>query len=215
MTRSSRASGIRKLSAADETLLLAGAEFRILGNGDNRTFVTGADGLTETIFLPIGSYTLTEQKAPAGYVAGGTGSALEVRADGVYVEGQKLLGEVMTYTVKNLPQSFYLRILKQDQDSKQPLSGVAFQIVGADGQKHALVTDANGLTASIPLAPGTYAVSETIAATGYNLPLAGWSFTVTEGAASRSFRLKTPQSTPLRTACSRWYWRMKKRPAAC
>ena len=174
---------IRKLSAADETLLLAGAEFRILGNGVNRTFVTGADGLTETIFLPIGSYTLTEQKAPAGYVAGGTGSALEVRADGVYVEGQKLLGEVMTYTVKNLPQSFYLRILKQDQDSKQPLSGVAFQIVGADGQKHALVTDANGLTASIPLAPGTYAVSETISAAGYNLPLAGWSFTVTEGAA--------------------------------
>ena len=174
---------IRKLSAANDTLVLAGAQFRILGNGVNRTFVTGADGLTETIFLPIGSYTLTEQKAPAGYVTGITGSALEVREDGVYVDGEKLLGEVMTYTVKNQPQSFYLRILKQDQDSKQPLSGVAFHVVGADGQKHALLTDENGLTASIALAPGIYAVSEVVAAAGYNLPLAGWSFTVTEGAA--------------------------------
>ncbi len=175
-----------KVSAASDNLTLSGAEFRIIGEGVNRIFVTGEDGLTENISLPIGEYTLTEQKAPAGYVADGTGRHIQVTTEGVYIDGILLTDEAPAYTVKNTPQSFRLRIVKQDKDSGIPLSGVAFSVTGADGEKHSLVTDDHGMTETISLAPGKYAVSETIAAAGYNLPLTGWSFTVSEGAAMQA-----------------------------
>lgn len=57
---------VKKVSTNDEKLVLPGAEFRILGGGLDRTYTTGADGLTEQITLPIGEYTLTEMKAPGG-----------------------------------------------------------------------------------------------------------------------------------------------------
>ena len=66
---------VKKVSTNDEKLVLPGAEFRILGGGLDRTYTTGANGLTEQITLPIGEYTLTEMKAPEGYVIAGTGAA--------------------------------------------------------------------------------------------------------------------------------------------
>lgn len=43
---------VKKVSTNDEGLTLPGAEFRILGGGLDRTYTTGADGLTEQITLP-------------------------------------------------------------------------------------------------------------------------------------------------------------------
>ena len=172
---------LQKISAANDELALEGAQFRILGNGINKTYVTGSDGLTEVIMLPVGSYTLTEQKAPAGYLADGRGYALEIKVDGVYVDNVKLDDALPTYTIKNAPQNFLLRIEKRDRQNRQPLEGVAFSVVNRDGKKYSLVTDQYGMTETIALTPGTYSVSEVIAAPGYELPLAGWSFTVSEG----------------------------------
>lgn len=82
---------VKKVSANDEKLVLPGAEFRILGGGLDKRYTTKADGLTEQITLPIGEYTLTEMKAPEGYVIAGTGRHISVRADGIYLDGDKLL----------------------------------------------------------------------------------------------------------------------------
>lgn len=171
---------VKKVSTNDEKLVLPGAEFRILGGGLDRTYTTGADGLTEQITLPIGEYTLTEMKAPEGYVIAGTGRHISVRADGIYLDGDEL-GEGEAITIRNAPVNFKLRLVKVDADTNQPLANVAFILKGEYGGTHSLITGSNGITDTISLAPGEYTLSEVAAADGYAIPLNGWGFTVTEG----------------------------------
>lgn len=171
---------VKKVSTNDEGLTLPGAEFRILGGGLDRTYTTGADGLTEQITLPIGEYTLTEMKAPEGYVINGAGRHISVKADGIYLDGDKLTGTA-EITVQNAPGSFKLKLVKVDADTNQPLANVAFILKGKYGGTHSLITGSNGTTDTISLAPGEYTLSEVAAAEGYAIPLNGWGFTVTEG----------------------------------
>ena len=171
---------VKKVSANDEKLVLPGAEFRILGGGLDERYTTGADGLKKLITLPIGEYTLTEMKAPEGYVINGAGRHISVREDGIYLDGDKL-GEGATITVRNAPVNFKLRLVKVDADTNQPLANVAFILKGKDGGTHSLITGSNGTTDTISLAPGKYTLSEVAAAEGYAIPLNGWGFTVKEG----------------------------------
>lgn len=171
---------VKKVSANDEKLVLPGAEFRILGGGLDRTYTTGADGLTEQITLPIGEYTLTEMKAPEGYVINGAGRHISVKADGIYLDGDEL-DEGAAITIRNAPVNFKLRLVKVDVDTNQPLANVAFILKGEYGGTHSLITGSDGITDTISLAPGKYTLSEVAAADGYAIPLNGWGFTVTEG----------------------------------
>lgn len=171
---------VKKVSTNDEGLTLSGAEFRILGGGLDKRYTTKADGLTEQITLPIGEYTLTEMKAPEGYVIAGTGRHMSVRADGIYLDGDKLTGTA-EITVQNAPGSFKLKLVKVDADTNQPLANVAFILKGKDGGTHSLITGSDGITDTISLAPGKYTLSEVAAAEGYAIPLNGWGFTVKEG----------------------------------
>ena len=171
---------VKKVSTNDEGRTLLGAEFRILGGGLDKRYTTGADGLTKLITLPIGEYTLTEMKAPEGYVIAGTGRHISVRADGIYLDGGKL-GEGAAITIRNAPVNFKLRLVKVDADTNQPLANVAFILKGKYGGTHSLITGSNGITDTISLAPGKYTLSEVAAADGYAIPLNGWGFTVTEG----------------------------------
>lgn len=171
---------VKKVSANDEKLVLPGAEFRVLGGGLDRTYTTKADGLTEQITLPIGEYTLTEMKAPEGYVINGAGRHISVKADGIYLDGDEL-DEGATITIRNAPVNFKLRLVKVDADTNQPLANVAFILKGKYGGTHSLITGSDGITDTISLAPGKYTLSEVAAADGYAIPLNGWGFTVTEG----------------------------------
>ena len=171
---------VKKVSTNDEGLTLSGAEFRILGGGLDKRYTTGANGLTEQITLPIGEYTLTEMKAPEGYVINGAGRHISVKADGIYLDGDEL-DEGETITIRNAPVNFKLRLVKVDADTNQPLANVAFILKGKDGGTHSLITGSNGITDTISLAPGKYTLSEVAAAEGYAIPLNGWGFTVTEG----------------------------------
>ena len=171
---------VKKVSTNDEGLTLLGAEFRILGGGLDKRYTTGANGLTEQITLPIGEYTLTEMKAPEGYVINGAGRHISVKADGIYLDGGKL-GEGAAITIRNAPVNFKLRLVKVDADTNQPLANVAFILKGKYGGTHSLITGSNGITDTISLAPGEYTLSEVAASEGYAIPLNGWGFTVTEG----------------------------------
>ena len=171
---------VKKVSTNDEGLTLLGAEFRILGGGLDKRYTTGADGLTEQITLPIGEYTLTEMKAPEGYVINGAGRHISVKADGIYLDGDEL-GEGEAITIRNAPVNFKLRLVKVDADTNQPLANVAFILKGKYGGTHSLITGSDGITDTISLAPGEYTLSEVAAADGYAIPLNGWGFTVTEG----------------------------------
>lgn len=171
---------VKKVSTNDEKLVLPGAEFRILGGDLDKRYTTGANGLTEQITLPIGEYTLTEMKAPEGYVINGAGRHISAKADGIYLDGGKL-GEGAAITIRNAPVNFKLRLVKVDADTNQPLANVAFILKGKYGGTHSLITGSNGITDTISLAPGEYTLSEVAAAEGYAIPLNGWGFTVTEG----------------------------------
>ena len=171
---------IRKLSAVSGDAL-AGAQFRILGGGMDAVFTTGEDGLTPPITLPVGEYMLTEIKAPNGYIAESESHHLLVSEEGVEIDGSPLADDAMLYTVENAPASFRLAIIKRDENSAKPLAGAGFTITGQDGSKYSLITDEDGRTEILSLQPGTYAISEVLAPEGYNVPLAGWSFTVDEG----------------------------------
>lgn len=171
---------VKKVSTNDEGRTLPGAEFRILGGGLDRTYTTEANGLTEQITLPIGEYTLTEMKAPEGYVINGAGRHISVRADGIYLDGDEL-DEGEAITIRNAPVNFKLRLVKVDADTNQPLANVAFILKGKYGGTHSLITGSDGITDTISLAPGEYTLSEVAAAEGYAIPLNGWGFTVTEG----------------------------------
>lgn len=171
---------VKKVSTNDEGRTLPGAEFRILGGGLDKRYTTGENGLTEQITLPIGEYTLTEMKAPEGYVINGAGRHISVREDGIYLDGDKL-GEGEAITIRNAPVNFKLRLVKVDADTNQPLANVAFILKGKYGGTHSLITGSNGITDTISLAPGEYTLSEVAAAEGYAIPLNGWGFTVTEG----------------------------------
>ena len=171
---------VKKVSTNDEGRALPGAKFRILGGGLDRTYTTEANGLTEQITLPIGEYTLTEMKAPEGYVINGAGRHISVKADGIYLDGGKL-DERATITIRNAPVNFKLRLVKVDADTNQPLANVAFILKGKYGGTHSLITGSDGITDTISLAPGEYTLSEVAAAEGYAIPLNGWGFTVKEG----------------------------------
>ena len=171
---------VKKVSTNDEKLVLPGAEFRILGGDLDKRYTTGANGLTEQITLPIGEYTLTEMKAPEGYVINGAGRHISAKADGIYLDGGKL-GEGAAITIRNAPVNFKLRLVKVDADTNQPLANVAFILKGEYGGTHSLITGSNGITDTISLAPGKYTLSEVAAAEGYAIPLNGWGFTVKEG----------------------------------
>lgn len=171
---------VKKVSTNDEKLVLPGAEFRILGGDLDKRYTTGANGLTEQITLPIGEYTLTEMKAPEGYVINGAGRHISVKADGIYLDGGKL-DERATITIRNAPVNFKLRLVKVDADTNQPLANVAFILKGKYGGTHSLITGSDGITDTISLAPGEYTLSEVAAAEGYAIPLNGWGFTVKEG----------------------------------
>ena len=171
---------VKKVSTNDEKLVLPGAKFRILGGGLDKRYTTGADGLTEQITLPIGEYTLTEMKAPEGYVINGAGRHISVREDGIYLDGDELTGTA-EITVQNAPGSFKLKLVKVDADTNQPLANVAFILKGKYGGTHSLITGSDGITDTISLAPGEYTLSEVAAAEGYAIPLNGWGFTVKEG----------------------------------
>lgn len=171
---------VKKVSTNDEGRTLPGAEFRILGGGLDERYTTGANGLTEQITLPIGEYTLTEMKAPEGYVINGAGRHISVREDGIYLDGDEL-DEGEAITIRNAPVNFKLRLVKVDADTNQPLANVAFILKGKYGGTHSLITGSDGITDIISLAPGEYTLSEVAAADGYAIPLNGWGFTVKEG----------------------------------
>ena len=171
---------IQKISAVSGNAL-EGAQFRILGGGTDVVFTAGDDGLTPQITLPVGEYMLTEIKAPNGYLAEEQSHHVLVTEEGIEIDGSPLTDDPMIYTVENCPAPFRLTLIKQDENSKKPLAGAGFTITRQDGSTYSLITDENGQTEALTLQPGTYAISEVLAPEGYNVPLAGWTFTVDEG----------------------------------
>lgn len=141
---------------------LAGAAFKIEGidNDFSGSYQTDERGRITVEDLPAGSYQVTETKAPAGYVISG--------------ENPKVVelstGQLSAQLVFENQKKAELEITKLDQDTGKPIAGTTFQIRGIDSTYNQdFVTDDNGKIRLENLIPGSYEITETIAAPGYEL----------------------------------------------
>lgn len=120
------------------------------------TYTTNADGAVVLPNLDPGWYTVSEYKAPDGYVLDDTPQSVLVTSEQLHK---------LTFEDKRLAS---LQIIKTDEHTGTPLSGAKFRVTTQAGAFVADVTTDNAGKASIPnIAPGWYVVAETDAPAGY------------------------------------------------
>ena len=160
----------------DDGKLLPGVEFTLSGNGITKKSASGKDGVVKFEGLPFGKYTITETKAPQGYVPAGSIN-VEVKGDGS--NGSVIqVGDVINKRTK-------LTVTKFAEDGKTALPGAKFVIKSADGKyvevdgtsfdsftdkkedATAIVTDENGTFTLEYLPLGEYVLEEVKAPDGY------------------------------------------------
>ena len=112
------------IKAADGTLIYKkGALVK-----DN--LVTGDDGSVTLKDLYLGTYTVTETKAPDNYVCKGESKTVELVYAGQIVEVQ-----TVSATFLNERQKAAVRVEKQDEETKNPLSGGIYGLYAAEDIK--------------------------------------------------------------------------------
>ena len=112
------------IKAADGTLIYKkGALVK-----DN--LVTGDDGSVTLKDLYLGTYTVTETKAPDNYVCKGESKTVEL----VYA-GQTVEVQPVSATFLNARQKAAVRVEKQDEETKNPLSGGIYGLYAAEDIK--------------------------------------------------------------------------------
>ena len=132
----------------------------------NGLYTTGSNGQIRLYDIPPGTYIVTEEKAPAGYVLNSRPQTARVYAN-----------NTKTLYFDNAPKGTLI-IQKYDSITKAPLPGAEFKITTASGElvpdnegltssNGLYTTDANGQIVLSKLNPGTYIVTETRAPDNY------------------------------------------------
>ncbi len=149
---------IFKKSAGDDTVPLAGAEFKLTKGSDERSgIITQANGHIVVTGLDAGTWTVTETKAPAGYLIDTASKTVEIAyGTPAYVE--------FTDT-RNIGS---LDIFKRSAgDSSIPLAGAEFKLTKGSMERTGILSGSNGHILVTELEPGTWTVTETKAPAGY------------------------------------------------
>lgn len=137
---------------------LAGASFRIAKKGslEYQDIVSGPDGIARLTGMVPDYYTITEIKAPDGYILNSQPQTVEIVA-----------GKMTTVTITNGKKPS-LEILKVDSITKQPLQYATFKIGYKNGETIGTFTsDINGRVFLNAIAPGLLVVEEITAPDGY------------------------------------------------
>lgn len=150
---------IIKTDAVNGTAL-AGAEFTFIDSAGAvvATITTGEDGVAVTDWLPYGTYTVTETKAPAHYVNSGFTATVDAHEDGKTYE----------LAVTNAPTKGGIRLTKTDGETGAFLAGVKFNIYQGDTLITTMTTDENGVASCDNLDRGSYLVKEDALPEGYS-----------------------------------------------
>ncbi len=170
---------LRKTSAdasatdANSSYSLKGAKFTLTGisgnaEGETYTLTTDENGITKTIQLETGTYTVTETKAPKGF-------QINSKIANVTVTEKHTKASPAEISVKDTPVTSSVFVRKEsaesgitDQNSLYSLQGAVFELTSTDGgRKYTLTTDAKGVTGTISVPMGTYHVKEISAPKGY------------------------------------------------
>ena len=157
--------GSAKVVKTDESgTPVAGAEFTLMsGEKVDGKATTNAEGIAEFTGLSYGvEYTVTETKAPEGYV---------LNEENTHTFTITKDGQVVDLNSINIAVTGSLQVTKVDTDSKEPLAGAEFTLTDAEGDVVATkTTDKNGVAVFHDLAYGVeYKITETKAPAGYLL----------------------------------------------
>ncbi|MCM2675893.1 SpaA isopeptide-forming pilin-related protein [Alkalicoccobacillus plakortidis] len=165
-----------KVDEDDESVVLAGAEFKLVDQDDEiikQDLVTDENGRIVVEDLAPGTYYFVETKAPADYQL--DGSKIEV----VVEKGQE---QSATYTAKNKLITGSVVLEKEDDGSGEKLKDAEFRLETSDGKviEESLVTDENGRIVVSDLKPGTYQFVEINAPIDYVLNDQPYPFEITK-----------------------------------
>lgn len=170
---------IKKVDA-DSGEVLQGAKFQVRyfsgvsGTGGTviGEYTTSANGTVVLNRLKAGTYIVEEIKAPAGY-------EITEAAKTIYITGEEQAVVTVEFADKAIGD---LKIVKLDENTRQPISGVTFEICRMNGEYiGTYTTDKNGSIILNTLEDGWYSVVETKAAKGYRLDAQPRSIEVKDG----------------------------------
>ena len=117
---------------SDVEFLVTDSDGNLIGNANGKYTTDSAGTFTITDITPGTTLVIKETRAKAGYILDDTPQTVKVKSN-----------EVVTLEFRNAPKG-NLIIVKQDSVTKEPLEGVEFKIVYADGS----YVDAEGGTLS-------------------------------------------------------------------
>ena len=117
---------------SDVEFLVTDSDGNLIGNANGKYTTDSAGTFTITDITPGTTLVIKETRAKAGYILDDTPQTVKVKSN-----------EVTTLEFRNAPKG-NLIIVKQDSVTKEPLEGVEFKIVYADGS----YVDAEGGTLS-------------------------------------------------------------------
>ncbi len=134
---------------------LEGVKFQLYkadGTAYGDVVTTNADGIAYIDNLPLGSYYFKEVYVPENIVPNDKNREFEIVN----------MNETVEYTIKNYYKRGKLKVIKVDEDTKQRIAGVKFNVLDSNQNVVAqLVTDANGEATTGYLVNGDYTVVET------------------------------------------------------
>ena len=205
---------------ADTNQPLANVAFMLKGEKGAHSLITGSNGITDTISLAPGKYTLSEVAAAEGYAIPLNGWGFTVTEGTVQqvtntseVTEWNFKGGLLTLTLKNSRIYGGLTIEKTDGKDGGALAGAEFTISGSDdtpltfiknngryeaaageGASSTIATDANGKAYITGLKFGNYAVTETKAPEGYVLKGDRHSIAISRQQTEVTLRLKNDKA---------------------
>ena len=142
--------GTAKITKESEDRVVSGLQFRVTGNGIDKTYTTDSKGqITDT--LPAGTYTVSEVNTPGRY---NTPASQSMTVPD---------GGTATVTFNNTLKKGYVEIYKTDTTTRNPLAGAVFGIYnGANTRIGGLTTNSNGYAKSglLPYGDGYYLLEE-------------------------------------------------------
>lgn len=124
--------------------------------------------------LPNGTYTITETKAPLGYILDTTPIKFTISSSNNNID----------IKVKNTPRKSVVNVIKIDASTSKPLPGAVLSLKDASGNEIQRFTTTTEPQVFTDLPNGTYIISEISAPTGYVLSKEIKMFKITDDALS-------------------------------
>ena len=149
------------------------SEGTVVGNANGR-YTTNRNGIIHLTGLVPDTYVVTEVTAPEGYTLDGAPQTVKVKS-----------GETHELTFLNEALGG-IRITKLDEETRQPIKGVKFEVEYMNGKRiGTYTTNASGVINIDDLPNGWYTIVETKAADNYILDAEPHDVEVTDGEITR------------------------------